>query len=840
MLIAVVCSLLSGLVSADAGRLAWDTLPPLPDARGVAGPFAGVSGGALIVAGGANFPDKAPWEGGKKVWHDAIYVLSDPAGAWKTVSRLPRPLAYGVSLITPLGIVCAGGSDAERNRADVFLLSWDGRDVQFKNLPPLPRPCANGCGAVLGETLYVAGGEETPSATTALKTFWSLDLADTQAQWKELPAWPGSARTLAAGGAQSGAFYLMGGVSLAAGPDGKPVRTYLKDCFRFDPKKGTWERIADLPKAIAGAPSPAPAAGQSHLLLLGGDDGSKVGFQPVAEHPGFSRQILAYHTITDTWCVMGEMAAAQVTVPAVLWQGRFVVPSGEVRPGVRSPTVQVGRLTGEKAGFGLVNYVTLLLYLGGMVWLGASFMRKNKTTDDFFRGGQRIPWWAAGVSIFATMLSSITFMAIPAQAYSVGWNLFLTNAYLIITPLVTLVFLPFYRTLNVTSAYEYLERRFNLASRLIASALFMLFQCGRVAIVLFLPSLALATVSDMDVTTCIVLMGVLCVIYTVLGGMEAVIWTDFIQTLILMGGAIWALVAIVLRVDGGVGSIIQEASAHGKFFQTVPWSLDVAIASGWIIMLGGIFMNLFPYIASQDIVQRYVTTPDRKTAAKAIWTNALIAVPAQAVFFAIGTALFVFYRHNPECLDPAVQTDGIFPLFIVNELPMGVAGLIVAGIFAAAQSTLAGSLNSIATVWVTDFHRRLYPKFSDAGCLKVARWITVIIGFAGTGLAVVLAKTDVRSLWETFIAVISLFGGTISGLFLLGVFSRRAHGTGALIGAVSSALLVGAVYASNLAVFWLYAVIGVISCVVVGWLASLIIPGPRAPDGLTVYTMGKK
>ena len=838
---AILFSLLSGYATADArGRLAWETLPALPDALGVAGPFAGVSGGALVVAGGANFPEGAPWEGGKKVWHDAIYVLPDPAGAWTRVSKLPRPLAYGVSLTTPRGIVCAGGSDSRQHTADVFLLSWNGREVQFSSLPPLPLPCANACGAVLGETLYIAGGEETPGATTALKHFWSLDLAEAKAQWKELPTWPGPALTLATGGAQAAAFYLMGGVSLAAGPDGKPVRTYLKDCYRFDPKKGTWARIADLPTALAAAPSPAPVAGQSHLLLLGGDDGSKVGFQPVAGHPGFSRQIWAYHTITDTWCVMGEVAAAQVTVPAVLWQGRFVVPSGEVRPGVRTSAVQVGRLTGEKAGFGLVNYVTLLLYLGGMVWLGSSFMSKNKTTDDFFRGGQRIPWWAAGVSIFATMLSSITFMAIPAQAYSVGWNLFLANSYLIITPLVTLVFLPFYRTMNVTSAYEYLERRFNVASRLIASGLFILFQCGRVAIVLFLPSLALATVSDMDVTTCIVLMGVLCVIYTVLGGMEAVIWTDFIQTLILMGGAIWALVAIVLRVEGGVGTMIQEASAHGKFFQTVPWSFDVAIASGWIIMLGSIFMNLFPYTASQDIVQRYVTTPDRKTAAKAIWTNALIAVPAQAIFFAIGTALFVFYRHNPERLDPAVQTDGIFPLFIVNELPVGVAGLIVAGIFAAAQSTLAGSLNSIATVWVTDFHRRLYPKLSDAGCLKVARWITVIIGFAGTGLAVVLAKTDVRSLWETFIAVIGLFGGTISGLFLLGVFSRRAHGTGALIGAVSSALLVGAVYASHLAVFWLYAVIGVVSCVGVGWLASLLIPGPRAPDGLTVYTMQRR
>jgi SSS family solute:Na+ symporter len=825
-------------VSRARAEVTWTNLPPIPDALGVAAPFAGVSGGALLVAGGANFPQGFPWEGGKKVWHDTVYVLPNPNGSWQMAGKLPRPLGYGVSATFGGGVVCAGGSDADRHYAEVFLLKWHGASLQANTLPSLPRPCANACGALLGSTLFIAGGEETPGATNALHTFWSLDLGHPQAQWQELPPWPGPPRSLATAAAQAGAFFLVGGVSLAAGPDGKPVRTYLADGYRYDPKQGTWQRIADLPHPVAAAPSPAPAIGQSHFLVLGGDDGSKAGFQPLAEHPGFPRRILAYHTITDTWCPLGEVPLGQVTVPVVTWRERFVVPSGEIRPGVRTPTVNAGEIQSRKAAFGFVNYLTVALYLGGMVWLGAAFTKRNKSTDDFFRGGQRIPWWAAGVSIFATMLSSITFMAIPAQAYSVGWNLFLANSYLIITPLVTLVFLPFYRKLNVTSAYEYLERRFNLAARMIASALFILFQCGRVAIVLFLPALALSTVSHLDVVTAIVLMGVLCVIYTVLGGIEAVVWTDFVQTLILMGGAVWALVTIVLRLDLSAGGLVVEAASQGKFFATVPWSFDLLVATGWIIMLGSIFNNLFPYTASQDIVQRYVTTPDRRTAARAIWTNALIAVPAQAVFFAIGTALFVFYRHHPDRLDPAVPTDGIFPLFIVNEMPVGVAGLIVAGIFAAAQSTLAGSLNSVATAYVTDFHRRLRPQTTDAACLRLARWVTALVGLVGTGMAIVLAKADVRSLWETFIAIIGLFGGTISGLFLLGVFSRRAHGTGALVGALGSAVLVGFVYFNRLTVFWLYSLIGVVGCVALGWLASRLLPGPRtAPEGTTVHSL---
>ncbi|MEW6156504.1 MAG: sodium/solute symporter [Verrucomicrobiota bacterium] len=838
----------AGLLSANArsatnqsALLQWTRLPDLPNALGLAGPFAGISQGVLVVAGGANFPNSFPWEGGAKVWHDTVYVLRTADGAWEAAGKLPRALGYGVSATTSSGVVCAGGSDAQRHYQQVFRLEWSNGAIQISSLPDLPRACANACGAIIGDTLFIAGGEETPGATNALHTFWSLDLADPRARWNERPPWPGPGRTLATSAVQAGAFFIIGGVSLSAGDGGKPKRTYLADGYRFDPNLKTWRRIADLPHPMAAAPSPAPAVGQSHFFLLGGDDGRQFGFEPMREHAGFTRRVLAYHLITDTWCEMGETPGGQVTVPMVAWEGRFIVPSGEIRPGVRTPAIHSMRLAHRKAGFGWVNYATVGLYLAAMVWLGGSFVKKNRSTNDFFRGGQRIPWWAAGVSIFATMLSSITFMAIPAQAYSVGWNLFLANSYLLITPLVTWVFLPFYRKLNVTSAYEYLEKRFNLASRLMASALFILYQCGRVAVVLFLPSLALATVSNIDVLTSVLVMGLLCVIYTVLGGIEAVIWTDFIQTIILLGGAIWALASIVGQLHGGVGDWMTEISRQGKFFETVNWNFDIVVATGWTIMLGNIFNHLFSYTASQDIVQRYVTTPDRQTAARAIWTNALMAAPAQAIFFAIGTALFLFYRQNPDRLDPMVQTDGIFPLFIVNEMPIGVAGLIVAGIFAAAQSTLAGSLNSIATVWVTDFHRRLKPQTSDAACLKLARWITAIVGMLATGMAVVLAKADIRSLWETFLAVLGLFGGTISGLFLLGVFSRRAHGRGAMAGALASAALVGLIYFYKLTSIWLYSLVGVLSCVLLGWLASRLLPGPRmAPDGLTIHTLERE
>ena len=176
----------AGISSAHA-ELTWTELPPIPDAVGVAAPYAGVSAGALCVAGGANFPKGFPWEGGKKVWHDAVYVLAEPTGSWRTAGQLPRPLGYGVSATFRDGVVCAGGSDADRHYAEVFLLQWDGRALQITPLPSLPRSCANACGALLGNTLFVAGGEETPGATNALQTFWSLTLDNPRAHWQELP-----------------------------------------------------------------------------------------------------------------------------------------------------------------------------------------------------------------------------------------------------------------------------------------------------------------------------------------------------------------------------------------------------------------------------------------------------------------------------------------------------------------------------------------------------------------------------------------------------------------------------------------------------------------------------
>lgn len=318
--------------------LDWQQLPSLPDHEGFAAMFAGSSGGALVVGGGAKFPDKRPWEGGTKIWYDAAYVLETPAGPWKGGFKLPRPVAYGVSVTTPDGIICIGGGDAAQNFTDVYRLAWDGKQLSTAPLPPLPRPCAFMSGAMVGDTLYIAGGIEKPDSTACLQTLWALDLKSADPRWTELPPCPGPARMLAVAAGTKKSFYLFSGTSLSAGPDGKPVRQYLRDAWRYSAKTG-WKKLADLPRAAVAAPSPAIQAHRS-LLVMTGDDGLNVNFEPKTQHPGFPRTVLAYELAEDKWTELPQQGPlSRATVPTTIWNGRAIIPSGEARPGYRSPEV---------------------------------------------------------------------------------------------------------------------------------------------------------------------------------------------------------------------------------------------------------------------------------------------------------------------------------------------------------------------------------------------------------------------------------------------------------------------------------------------------------------------
>jgi N-acetylneuraminic acid mutarotase len=330
--------ILLGMISSmPAQTLHWTKLPALPDAEGFAGMFAGSSGGALIVAGGANFPDKRPWEGGAKVWYDTVWGLEKAEGTWKKIGKLPRPLGYGGSVTWHDELICLGGSNADGHHADVFGLRWADGKLTQRSLPSLPQPCANHCAVLVGDTIFVAGGIVKPGAVQALHTLWSLDLTHAEQGWKALDPWPGKERMLAVTAGADGAFYLFSGAALHADSAGRPEREWLKDAYRFKPGAG-WEKLPDLPRVAVAAASPAPVFG-GRVCIFSGDDGTKFGFKPETKHPGFPRDAFAWDFAAQKWVDLGSVPFSRATVPATAWGGGFVIPNGEERPGYRSNEV---------------------------------------------------------------------------------------------------------------------------------------------------------------------------------------------------------------------------------------------------------------------------------------------------------------------------------------------------------------------------------------------------------------------------------------------------------------------------------------------------------------------
>jgi len=339
----------------EATLLTWEQLPMLPDPIGFAGSFVGVSNDVLLVAGGANFgPSGTPWNGAKKIWYDQIFALEKPNGKWKMVGRLPQPLGYGVSLSWKDGFICIGGNNASNHYTDAFILRYAADTIAIEHLPPLPSSNANACGVLIGDTIYIAGGQESADSGTT-KIFWALDLSATSRKWQALPTWPGPSRMLAIAGAQKDAFYLFGGTELVATQQGNLERKLLTDAYQYQPEQG-WIKLADLPEPIVAAPSPAFTTEQADLLIFGGDNGKyiKENDRLQAKHPGFSDKIWAYHSSNNSWSLVGSIPTdkkqnaithpnastwAPVTTPLTIWNGSVVLAGGEVRPGTRTPRV---------------------------------------------------------------------------------------------------------------------------------------------------------------------------------------------------------------------------------------------------------------------------------------------------------------------------------------------------------------------------------------------------------------------------------------------------------------------------------------------------------------------
>ncbi len=451
-----------------------------------------------------------------------------------------------------------------------------------------------------------------------------------------------------------------------------------------------------------------------------------------------------------------------------------------------------------------IDLTVLIGYLSLVAGMGYYFSKKNISTEEYFVGGRSFSGWVVGLSLVGTSISSVTFLSYPADAYKTTWIRFITTWSMPLGVLIAAYyFLPFFRRNNVTSAYEYLEHRFGPSVRVYGGITFIFAQLVRVSIILYLVSLLLHEITGFSILTNILISGVFVAFYTIMGGINAVIWTDVIQTIILVLGGLLTLGVIINHLPGGLGQIFSVAISDGKLslaemtssgFRSIDWNFSITRKTGTMLFLVGLTSWLTEYSANQNTVQRYAAAKSTYEARKAMLVCVLSSLPIWAFYMFIGTSLYVFFQVFPtieatEMLNGVRKAEQIFPYFILNFLPPGFTGLVIAAALAAAMSSLDSSINAISTVGVVDIYRRHIKKAEkDKHYLQIA-W--VIAGGAALFMvcgALILNASETKTLQDTATILYSITGGGLLGLYLLGFFTKKGNAKSVWIGLIVTSL----------------------------------------------------
>ena len=437
-----------------------------------------------------------------------------------------------------------------------------------------------------------------------------------------------------------------------------------------------------------------------------------------------------------------------------------------------------------------VDVVIFIAYLFGVVIFGSSFYRSNKSSASFTVGNQNIPTWVISMSIFATFVSSISYLALPGQAYLTNWNAFVFSLSIpVATYMAVRFFVPLYRSVNSPSAYTYLENRFGPWAKIYVSVMYLLTQLMRAGTILFLLALTVNVITGWSIVTVIIVTGLSVMIYSLLGGIQAVVWTDAIQGIVLVTGALVCAGLLLFSMPEGPGQLITIAAENDKF-SLGSFKLELTSSTFWVVLIYGLFINLQNYGIDQNYIQRYMTASSDAEAKKSALYGGLLYVPVSLLFLFIGTALFSYYTANPGLLPADIPADKVFPYFIVNGLPTGLTGLLIASVFAAGMSTISTSVNSSATVILNDYFKRSADdNGGDAKSMKILYGSSFL--FSVFSIIVAIAMINVQSALETWWKLASIFSGGMLGLFLLGYFSKKVKTTSAIIGVVAGVIVIG-------------------------------------------------
>ncbi|MDD7985315.1 sodium/solute symporter [Lentisphaera marina] len=674
-----------------------------------------------------------------------------------------------------------------------FTLEYVNGGIIRNDLKDLPAPITNGDISVNNHKLYITGldteGNNIFYCNGVKQNLWS-----TQKTKKVLMA------------------QLKGNVYVFADEN----RSGKLTAYEFNTHKSKWNLIGSSNIAIE--TTKAFACGDAHILFLSKN----------------TKQIHALYLDQKKW--------VQFNI-ASLPEADFSLSSD-----YKSFTVVTPKATHKfeaifpKTKYGIWDHLIVGLFFLMMLGVGRYISKREKDSNDFFRGGQRLPSWAVGISMFATGASAVSLMAQPAQAYTDNWlYLSIGLVQFILLPITFFVVIPITRRLQFSSAFEYLEARYCPAMRMFGSLIYAFMQLvTRMATVMLLPSIALSAVCGIPMEVSILIMGTVTTIYCMMGGFEAVVWTDVIQAFVMLLAMIMCVVWIFISLDTSASDAWQLISSENKL-QLFDFSWDQTQPIIYIIFFSYALQSIAVPMGDQNFIQRVQAVKSEKEARKAAFIQLGVAIPLNACLFALGTCLYLYYNANPADISPAMKADGIFPLFAAQTLPTGLAGIVVAALMAATMSTLSSALNSVSNIAVEDYVRKFKKDFSDHQAIVWGKGFTVALGIIGTALSLLLAQSNSTSIWDLILMILGVIFAPLSSMYLLGVLTKRVNTAGVIAGCIAG--ICATLYCKsnfNLHVFF-FTPIGLVPSLVVGYLLSWIIPSkPKDLTGLTIFSLPPK
>ena len=523
--------------------------------------------------------------------------------------------------------------------------------------------------------------------------------------------------------------------------------------------------------------------------------------------------------------------------------------------------------------FRALDMAVLIVYFVSMTLMGLYFARRAKTTERYFVGDRAFPGWLLGISLFGAMISSITFVGYPADAYKTAYLRYLICITLPVGILIaSRFFVPFFRRGQITSVFEYLEGRFGPRTRVYGASMFVLAQCIRISLIQYLVALLMNKITGWDVTICILLGGVVTAYYTIAGGIEAVIWTDFVQSLILVFGGLLILGTIVWKLPGGFGQLFEVALRDGKFMlgdldttdgrlHPAPWGFALDQKTVVMMLIVGLFQWLGEYSTSQEVIQKYCSAKSAQEARRAMWVCCLCCVPTWGYFMLVGTGLYVFYQVFPdtnahEMLTGARKAEEILPYFVTTQLPQGLSGIVVAAVLAAAMSSMSSAMNSISAVAITDIYKRHWvPGRDDRHYVRAARMVTLISSSIMIMGAYYLLFSQKKTLQHLGTELQAIVAGGLLGLYMFGFFTRKGDGRAAFFGILCAVAFSACISLAELgwlpqgSIAWLRShfdsyytgIVGNVLMFTVGYVAASIVPRKTGDlTNLTVWTQDAK